>query len=187
MKEGRKPEYPGKKPLATSFRKCHILKPEDSSPKRDSNPHSKHWWQARKTDMLTVTPRVAPVVIISRCLKSVDTLLSHFYVPVSTMLWNANKIIDVRLWRPFQSLTMHWYNFALNCWTRPENQPTNQPKDKQYQKQNLKLSFEILFARPCHICFGKVLNATMLNRKCMIFLRVPLSVSEATPGHHCHQ
>ena len=28
-----------RKPLAMSFRKCHILKPEDSSPKRDSNPH----------------------------------------------------------------------------------------------------------------------------------------------------
>ena len=38
MKKGRKPEYP-EKPLA-SFRKCHILKPEDSSPKRDSNPHN---------------------------------------------------------------------------------------------------------------------------------------------------
>ena len=37
MKEGRKPEYPE---LATSFRKCHILQPEDSSPKRDSNPLS---------------------------------------------------------------------------------------------------------------------------------------------------
>ena len=44
-----------RKPLATSFRKCHILKPEDSSPKRDSNPH---WWQAEKADVLTVTPRV---------------------------------------------------------------------------------------------------------------------------------
>ena len=29
-----------RKPLTTSFRKCHILKPEDSSPKRDSNPRS---------------------------------------------------------------------------------------------------------------------------------------------------
>ena len=29
-----------RKPLAMSFRKCHILKPEDSSPKRDSNPHN---------------------------------------------------------------------------------------------------------------------------------------------------
>ena len=28
-----------RKPLATSFRKCHILKPEDSTSKRDSNPH----------------------------------------------------------------------------------------------------------------------------------------------------
>ena len=35
IKEGRKPEYPEK---ATSFRKCNILKPEDSSPKRDSSP-----------------------------------------------------------------------------------------------------------------------------------------------------
>ena len=39
MKEGRKPEYP-RKPLTKSFRKCHILKPENSSPKPDSNPHS---------------------------------------------------------------------------------------------------------------------------------------------------
>ena len=29
-----------KKTLATSFRKCHILEPEDSSPKWDSNPRS---------------------------------------------------------------------------------------------------------------------------------------------------
>ena len=29
-----------RKPLATSFRKCHILKPEDASPKRDSNPNT---------------------------------------------------------------------------------------------------------------------------------------------------
>ena len=39
-----------------SFRKCHILKPEDSSSKRDSNP----WWQAGEADVLTVTPCVAP-------------------------------------------------------------------------------------------------------------------------------
>ena len=38
MKEGKKPEYP-EKALAASFRKCHILQPEDSSPKRDSYPH----------------------------------------------------------------------------------------------------------------------------------------------------
>ena len=38
-----------RKPLATSFRKYHILKLENSNPK-----------QARKADLLTVTPRVAP-------------------------------------------------------------------------------------------------------------------------------
>ena len=30
----------GEKTLTTSFRKCHILQPENSSPNRDSNPHS---------------------------------------------------------------------------------------------------------------------------------------------------
>ena len=39
MKEEKKPEYP-EKTLAMSFTKCHVLKPEDSSPKRDSNPCS---------------------------------------------------------------------------------------------------------------------------------------------------
>ena len=39
MKEGRKPEYPEKTP-GVELRKCHILQPEDSSPKRDSNPRS---------------------------------------------------------------------------------------------------------------------------------------------------
>ena len=29
-----------RKPLMTSFRKCHILKPNDSSPKQNSNPHN---------------------------------------------------------------------------------------------------------------------------------------------------
>ena len=40
MKEGRKADYAGRIPLTTSFRNCHILKPENSSPSRDSNPHS---------------------------------------------------------------------------------------------------------------------------------------------------
>ena len=33
MKEGRIPEYPEKKTLATSFRKCHILKPRRFKPR----------------------------------------------------------------------------------------------------------------------------------------------------------
>ena len=37
MKERRKPEYPEKTP-GDELQK--ILKPEDSSPKRDSNPHN---------------------------------------------------------------------------------------------------------------------------------------------------
>ena len=45
-----------RKPLATSFRKCHILQCEDSNPKRDLNPYNSIG--GRKADMLTITPRV---------------------------------------------------------------------------------------------------------------------------------
>ena len=44
----------------------HIQKPEDSSPKRDWNPHNSKWWQARTADVLTVSPRVAIFSFSSR-------------------------------------------------------------------------------------------------------------------------
>ena len=62
MKEGRKQEYPkknkqtNKQTMTTSFRKCHILKPKNSSPNRDSNPHSSI---GDRLGMLTIAPRVA--------------------------------------------------------------------------------------------------------------------------------
>ena len=37
---GEETGVPGENPWRRAFRKCHILKPEDSSSKRDSNPHS---------------------------------------------------------------------------------------------------------------------------------------------------
>ena len=39
MKERRKPEYPEKTPV-DELQKRHTHKPENSSPKRDSNPNS---------------------------------------------------------------------------------------------------------------------------------------------------
>ena len=39
-KAGNRSRSTRRKPLTMSFRKCYILNPEDSSPKRDSNPHS---------------------------------------------------------------------------------------------------------------------------------------------------
>ena len=46
-----------RKPLAMSFRKCNILKPENSSTKRDSNQHSSIGGRQGK---LTTTPYIAP-------------------------------------------------------------------------------------------------------------------------------
>ena len=39
-KGGEETGVPWRKPLAMSFRKCHIINPEDSSPKPDSNPQN---------------------------------------------------------------------------------------------------------------------------------------------------
>ena len=49
-----------RKPQATSFRKCHILQPEDTSPKRDSNPHSSIGGRLGKQTCYPVTPSIAP-------------------------------------------------------------------------------------------------------------------------------
>ena len=49
-----------RKALTTSFRKCHILKPENSSPNRDSNP------QARKAEVLTITTCIIPCAALTR-------------------------------------------------------------------------------------------------------------------------
>ena len=64
MKEGRKPEYleitPGdelQKMRHTTFRRF--------KPQARLEPTQQHWWQARKADVLTVTPHVTPVTALS--------------------------------------------------------------------------------------------------------------------------
>ena len=46
----------------TSFRKCHILKPQKFTPQPRLEPAFQHRWRAlaRKSDLLIITPRVAP-------------------------------------------------------------------------------------------------------------------------------
>ena len=61
MEEGRKPEYPEKTP-GDELQKMPYMQPKDSSPKRDSNPHSSIGGRPVKADMLTVTPRVASYI-----------------------------------------------------------------------------------------------------------------------------
>ena len=46
-----------RKPLTTSFRKCHILQTEDSSPNRDSNPHCSVDGRLRKQTCYRYTNR----------------------------------------------------------------------------------------------------------------------------------
>ena len=59
MKEGRKPEYPQKTP-GNELQKMPHTTARRFKPQATLEPVQKHWWQARKADMLTVTPRVAP-------------------------------------------------------------------------------------------------------------------------------
>ena len=58
MKEGRKPEYPEKTPDDV-FQKMPHTKARKFKPQTRLEPAILHWWQARKADVLTITPRVA--------------------------------------------------------------------------------------------------------------------------------
>ena len=59
MKEGIKPEYPEKTP-GDELQKMPHTTARRFKPQVRLEPAKQHWWQARKADMLTVTPRVAP-------------------------------------------------------------------------------------------------------------------------------
>ena len=60
MKVGRKPEYQEKTP-GDKLQKMPHTKARRFKPQARLEPVQQHWWQARKADMLTVTPRLAPV------------------------------------------------------------------------------------------------------------------------------
>ena len=61
MKEGRKSEYPEKTP-GDELQKMPHTTARRFKPQARLEPAQQHWWQARKADMLTVTPRVAPSI-----------------------------------------------------------------------------------------------------------------------------
>ena len=63
MKEGRKPEYPEKTP-GDELQKMPHTTARRFKPQARLEPAQQHWWQARKADMLTVTPRVAPSLLL---------------------------------------------------------------------------------------------------------------------------
>ena len=58
-KEGREKEYPEKTP-GDELQKMPHTKARRFKPQARLEPEQQHWWQARKADMLTGTPRVAP-------------------------------------------------------------------------------------------------------------------------------
>ena len=59
MKEGRKPEHSEKTP-DDELQKMPQTKAPKLKPQPRLEPAPRHWWQARKADVLTITPRVAP-------------------------------------------------------------------------------------------------------------------------------
>ena len=60
MKEGRKPEYPVKTP-GDKLQKMPHTEARRFKPQARLEPAQQHWWQARKADVLTITPRVATI------------------------------------------------------------------------------------------------------------------------------
>ena len=57
MKEWRKPEYPEKTP-GDELQKMPHTTARRFKPQARLEPAQQHWWQARKADVLTITPRV---------------------------------------------------------------------------------------------------------------------------------
>ena len=75
MKEGRKPEHPEKTPN-DELQKMPHTKARKIKPQLRLEPALQRWWQARKADVLTITPRVAPtgdVYLFMRHSAGVDT------------------------------------------------------------------------------------------------------------------
>ena len=58
MVEGRKPEYPEKTPSDELQKMPHTIA-RRFKPQARLEPAQKHLWQARKADVLSITPRVA--------------------------------------------------------------------------------------------------------------------------------
>ena len=89
MKEGRKPEY-RRKPLATSFRKCHILKAENnSSPNWDSNPHSSIGGRSGKLTCWSLHQAVGDLQPVNRYCHFKAT---HLVKPILRTLHTSNKV-----------------------------------------------------------------------------------------------
>ena len=61
MKEEREPKYPGKTPNDELQKMTQTTARKFKSHLRLESAQQ-HWWQARKSDVLTVTPRVAPSI-----------------------------------------------------------------------------------------------------------------------------
>ena len=58
MKEGRKPDYLEKS--LDELQKVPHTQARKLKPQQRLEPALWHWWQARKADVLTITPRVGP-------------------------------------------------------------------------------------------------------------------------------
>ena len=89
--------------MTTSFRKCHILKPENFCPNRDSNPHSS---TGDRLGKLTSAPRVTQSIVCGtdKYHRSVNS--KYKFLPGS-----VDEVLDivahsvVSLWHVFLGLT----------------------------------------------------------------------------------
>ena len=61
MKGGEETAVPGET-LDDELQKMSCTKARKFKPQARLEPAQKHWWQARKADVLTTTPRVAPSI-----------------------------------------------------------------------------------------------------------------------------
>ena len=99
MKEGRKPEYPEKTP-SDELQKMPHTTTQRFKPQARLEPAQQHWWQARKADMLTITPHVVtPRIVISAttCVVFQDSnMVLTFHVPKAMV--DLFEMMTIGLW-----------------------------------------------------------------------------------------
>ena len=76
MKERRKPECPEKIP-GDQLQKIPHTKVQKFKPQARLEPAQQHWWQARKADVLTLTPRVLWVLA-----RAAEYLHEYVFLPL---------------------------------------------------------------------------------------------------------
>ena len=132
MKEGscRKPEYQEKTPddklqkmPHSKAQKCHILKPKNSSPNRDSNPHAPMGSPSRGggVSRLSLPTPFSPIFVCPSAYRNLSPVLLFTHQLLPTYLQFSSSDCPFCLHRPFTYISLlykpSFCHFSFSLWS----------------------------------------------------------------------